>query len=396
MNELAVREKDFFSTIVSKPATDISRQDMTKVLLALNDLNGGSARSIDSRWAAHIASTLPFSKVVAMQMRFSDCNPMVLADRFLREAFAHLDSFGVSYDIGLHPDKKGEDKIGDIAKASRKSGLEGQADYYETEYARLQGLRRLFAIMDKNGLITGPDFVIPMEHLDETLMAEPVWFIGSRHKMERQPIIQRFCTRFSAKEGADLFQLYNWDIRTLAAFDGRETVPAPIMEVMAEGLNFFDQVVITTPYREMASDVWRNPARFIRPSDPEVFGFMNGKPFFVRLGRWSGTGFLARKCDQIAETILHLTQSVDFIRIFFLNPHHISWFVTEPGVRTDAGRWRNSYFGDNTQHIRHELIPQRSVGKVIDYFTPYYLKPAPPKEQKRNGFFENLVALFRF
>jgi len=392
-NELAVRTDSFFSAVVAKPATDISRSDMVKALLKYNDLNGRSVRSADIGWVEHVASTLPFSKVVALQMKFGDCDPMMLADRFLREAFAHLGRFGVSYDIGLDPDERGKAEMDKLVEASKKSGLNQQANYFQTDYARLCGLRRLFAMMNKNNLLTGPDFVLPMEHLGQTVMAEPVWFVGSKEKNRNQnnpmaPMTRRFCARLSTKEEADLFQLYNYQFHTLETFDGQETVPMPLMEVMAEALTFFDQVVITTPYRDLASDVWKNPERFVRSFDPEIFGFMNDKPYFIRLGRWSGTGFLAHKCDQIIETVLHLIANARAIEAFF--NHYLEWFVV--GDRPDLGHWISTDFSWGNDK---KISPRLSVNKAIRHFTPPFMRQFGRSEEKPEGFRGKVSGFFR-
>lgn len=390
MSKIAVRNDDFFSGVVSKSLSDISRPQMVKALLRYNDLSGESIRSVDNKWIEYIASLLPFSNIVAMQMKYGEYDPLLLANKFLRETFAHLDRFGVSYDVDLNPDNRGKSKIDELVKASKKAKLTGQANGFEKEYNRLYGLRRMFALMHDKGLLVSPDFVIPMDHFAETFLAEPVLFTSMSDSQEGR--LKRFGSLFRTTEQTDLYQIYNYNLRTFASFNGLgETVPMNIMEVMGESLEVFDYLVIMTPYHDLAEQMWQKPVISTRPFDPEIFGVMEGKPYLIRLGRWSGTGFLAGKCDQIAATVMHLWKNLGAVENFLksISSHYGLWY---------KGVWC-SY------RNRHELYPEISIRPlkaamgIVNQFSPPHIQSSlgqkHPVERNR-GFLEIFSSLFRF
>lgn len=54
-------------------------------------------------------------------------------------------------------------------------------------------------------------------------------------------------------------------------------MPLPIVELVGKVKDFFDYLVIATPYHDLASEQWRDTS-WKRSIDPFLFGFLKQRP----------------------------------------------------------------------------------------------------------------------
>ena len=160
--------------------------------------------------------------------------------------------------------------------------MEGQVVSVEEEYTHFSGIRKAFIMMHQSGILS-VETVIPIRYLPDLLVTAPVWFVHSKNndlsdltdEVDPHPdhAIKFFCDQVGTKEFAWLYQIYNRRTRPFKSFKGRDIVPLPLMDIMEQAKHVFDYTVIATPYHDIASREWVDPA-WLLSIDPFLFGFM--------------------------------------------------------------------------------------------------------------------------
>jgi hypothetical protein len=246
------------------------------------------------------------------------------AEGFLRRTFHSLTYIPeISFDIE-RVSEENEQKALHAVKLSfqYKVGMDRQVSSLEEAYRGIRALRTVFGNTGQAGSFN-METVVPSRYLPELLMAAPVWFISTNRPRVPLLDVRYFCDLVASDRFAYLFQLYNYKPRSFREFGGRDIMPVPIMHLVEKIKEFFDYLVIATPYHDMASEEWRIwerssaravGGRWIRNIDPFLFGFLKQIPelmFFI--GRWSGTGLFPLVSDMIADTIDHIGKHKDLL-----------------------------------------------------------------------------------
>ncbi|MFH1621234.1 MAG: hypothetical protein ABIB04_04070 [Patescibacteria group bacterium] len=201
--------------------------------------------------------------------------------------------------------------------------------------------------------ILRPGCVIPIGNLPDILMAAPVWYVASKEEIPTQywnmgdPLpdkaVQYFCQTLGANQTwANLFQIWNRRTRTLARYEG-DQIPPHIRRAIKLAREWFDFVVIATPYHDAAGREWEDP-NWQRQIDPFLYGFKKGLPFVYFLGRWSDSGIFPLMPEMIADTIEYLRANTERLSGFPDRPY---WYFADPdnlhrGVHNDSYLLENS------------------------------------------------------
>lgn len=290
-------------------------------------------------------------------------------ENFLRGTFSSFRGSGVSFSLTEPLDARTEkEAVEEIAEGFKEMELDGQAQSIREEYARLKGARNCFRLMHQNNMLR-PDCVLPVEYLPEVLMAAPVWYIGSTNKLkdlgdkndpEPDHACRYFCSLLPNQVGADLYQLYNRQTRTLNRFSGRDVIPVALMQLMKEAQTSFDYTVIATPYHDIASGEWADE-NWKRNIDPFLLGFVIGLPFIFMLGRWSGSGVFPMFLDMVADTAEHLRSHSHKINTTFNRPY---WVVKGEALTKDApsSLWRE---GDHIEESAQAIVNAFDTGNLF-------------------------------
>ena len=318
-------------------------------VLALQSLSQRSiyhigAKEIDPEKVKKAAENMPFAEMLSIHKGIIEETGQArdiseMAKEFLQATFANLNSIGVSYSIaGDVNEEEEKNKVDDAIKTYRDNNMEGQVVSVEEEYTHFSGIRKAFIMMHQSGILS-VETVIPIRYLPDLLVTAPVWFVHSKNndlsdltdEVDPHPdhAIKFFCDQVGTKEFAWLYQIYNRRTRPFKSFKGRDIVPLPLMDIMEQAKQVFDYTVIATPYHDIASREWVDPA-WLRSIDPFLFGFMKGLPYMFLFGRWSGTGLFPLMCDMIADTMDHLRVNKEKLHNFPLDAY---WY--KGGVRGD-------------------------------------------------------------
>lgn len=276
-----------------------------------------NAKEVDPEKVQKAAENEPFIEMMGLAREYmkrekQERDIVQIAENFLKNTFTSLSTMDVSYSIkgDVETDKE-KKSIETIAEEYKKAGLYAQKTSILDEYRYFSGIRDVFIMMEKEGLLH-MDAVIPIYHLPDLLVTAPVWYVDCKGQSPgfdySDKIIIQFCNEVGTAEFATLFQIYNRNQRITGRFDSRrDIVPVPIMKILEKARQIFDFTVIATPYHDLASDEWKTT--WTRNIDPFLFGFVKGLPYMFLLGRWSGTGLFPLMCEMVADTIEHLRQN---------------------------------------------------------------------------------------
>jgi hypothetical protein len=247
------------------------------------------------------------------------------------DLFAHLQAFGVSYDIDGEVDVAEEShQIEATAAEYEAADMALQASDLREQYRKFAGARRVFHLMHQQGILH-IDTVIPIRYLPEFTVACPVWYAEGRdgdvknqlHEDDPRvsPFVTYLCDQVGSKEFAWFFQLYNRRTRLLSSFQSnRDIMPPKLVKLLGVARQVFDYTAIATPYHGEASRDWQD-AKWLRQIDPFLLGFNRDVPFIFILGRWSGTGIFPLFLDMIADTMAHLESHKQLLHNFSVNTY---------------------------------------------------------------------------
>jgi hypothetical protein len=284
----------------------------------------------------------------------------LLADGFLEREFHFLKEIGVS--LSEPSNEMYRKLVSDTVKIYRGQGLDGQVFTIENDYkcacatrtifnftkkaieddkfdhthlSLLQSVNEVFKSLEAGqrtfvleglakicewnslrGKYRTPT-ALSKKYLPELFMSCPVWFVQGNDvdDIENQddPLPDEFtrfiCDMVGTKDFAWMYQMYNRRTRAFDKFKGPDIMPPHVTEHLAELGKVFDYLVIATPYHDIASKEWADPA-WQRNLDPYLLGFKIGLPYVVMIERWSGTGLFPLVTDMIADTISHIQKNV--------------------------------------------------------------------------------------
>ena len=162
-----------------------------------------------------------------------------------------------------------------------------------------------------------------IKHLPDLFTACPVWFVKGKgvadNTRENDPHVDDatkfFCDLVGTKNFAWFYQMYNRRTRTFDKFKGPDLLPAHIAVAIPEFSEKFDYLVIATPYHDVASKEWADPA-WRSSIDPYLIGFKKGFDYMIIIERWSGTGLFPLMTDMIADTVTHVKTHLDKLSRF--------------------------------------------------------------------------------
>ncbi len=253
-----------------------------------------------------------------------------LVQWLLSTFFPNMASFGSEHNIFNQTDVELDHEVGELAENYRLLGLEQEIEVIRSEEKRFKEVRGALTLMFEENLIRH-DTIIPIHYLPDLFMAVPVWYFWVNQEdqavaQERitevqkrimddsglalddsHPIIQHFCQLFPSRNWQVTFRLFNSDLRTFQQYDG-ELIPSSVASRMRKAVEFFDFLVIATPYLDRAGKGWED-IKWPRSVDPYVLGFKKGIPFFFVLARFSGTGTFPIFNELVADTTEFLREN---------------------------------------------------------------------------------------
>lgn len=209
--------------------------------------------------------------------------------------------------------------------------------------------------------------VLSTSNLPEILLAMPVCFLGKTQGTEKDedPVISEevkmICNTVGSKSFAWFYQMYNRRDRKIADFRGPDPIPTDYLEFSPQLANLVDLEVIATPYHEIASQEWADPA-WRSSIDPIAFCLFKELPFLIIFKRWSGNGIFPLLADLIADTITHINTHKNFLSKF---KETTFWYKGNGGIINSS----NIYLGD-PEHLKtfaEKLVLEFKQGKVFDF-----------------------------
>jgi len=341
------------------------------------------AKEIDRNLVDKAAENKPFVDMIQIyqqigenQVPSSDITELI--KYFLYDQFTSLNQVGVNYSVRGDFDKRAEEKmIEESIEKYERSGFADLAKVIRREYYSFVSIRNVFTSLYQNDILR-IESVIPIKHLPDLLVTAPVWYVHGREGVEdtqRIPdpmpdgAIRFFCEAVGTKNFAWFYQMYNRRTRGLDKFDSkRDIIPLEILDLIQKAKTLFDYLVIATPYHDIASQEWANPA-WMRSIDPFLFGFSKDIPFMFFLARWSGTGLFPRICEMVADTMNHLELNIEKLRKFPANSY---WYM---GKETHNFR-KNILLGESAESVGHVLVSFANEalgayknGELFDFLT---------------------------
>ena len=286
------------------------------------------------------------------------------ADEFLASIFPQFRQLGASDEF--------DRKIKALISEYRSHGMNDQVALTEKQAGVYAGLRTILRNADD---LLQPASILPLSYLPDLFMAVPVWYhytdklqYGSvvQNRQGNDPQISTqtryFCNLIGTQRWADTFQMYNRRSRGLQDYRG-DLIPAHIMERMRILAPHFDQLVIMTPYHDVAGQDWQNIS-WLRSIDPYVVGFIQGVPFMFVVARFSDSGVFPLYHELLGGTIEFLRQNKNALLGFnqVENPY---WIMPE----SDRGDhiFRSKSLGTHLMNHASNLIAAFEKGELFTW-----------------------------
>jgi hypothetical protein len=242
-----------------------------------------------------------------------------------------------------------------------------------------QGLRGMYEYMAERGLMPTATF-LPLHYLPEMFAAAPVTFVAFEDQDMRlaqqalqeariPTITSRLCNLFpNNSRWACLVQLFNHSPRPLQTFRG-DVIPPSIVRLITRAKAVFDNVLILTPYLDIAGDSWRGN-EWQRAIDPFVVGISAGSPVFCVLGRFSNSPDFPLLSEMIADTMAFVAANKQHLKS--MNARNITWYRPEG---TKGIPW-----GEELGHFLFELLSDMegayAEGRLFDWMRGTWPEPA--------------------
>jgi hypothetical protein len=202
--------------------------------------------------------------------------------------------------------------------------------------------------------------VLSVDNLPELLLAFPVCFLNglsAKNKIGNDPepseAVRLICDAVGSTSFAWFYQMYNRRDRLITAYKGADPIPADYLEFRTQLSSLIDLDVIATPYHEIASTEWADPA-WRSSIDPIAFGIQQEIPFITIFKRWSGNGIFPLIPDLMADTIDHIAKHVDRLNSFNTNTY---WYKGTSGT----------CLGNGLKSFGNTVVAKFKEGKIIEF-----------------------------
>lgn len=369
--------------------------------------------NITDEQIAQVIRNIPLNglQVPQVSQMLNESDIVELSESFVNTHFFNLAELGITVSINDSIDETREDQV--IQELMRKYSdktLGGQAASLHAEYASLRSVQNIFTFVRSvvadqklehqhlmllasvnevmqnlsinnrsvilqnlaevckwNGLRGRHRSPMALHHkyLPDLFMACPVWFIVGEGIADTTDLpdprvddaVKYFTSIVGTEYFADLFQMYNRRTRGFDKFVGPDLLSPHVAEAIPELKKKFDYLVIATPYHNVASQEWADPA-WRANIDPYLIGFKRGLDYMVIIERWSGTGLFPLMTEMVADTIEHIKTHKDrLIRFSGMTYWHS---VKKSG---------DSMLGDSSKLVRlaNEIINNYAQGTLFDY-----------------------------
>lgn len=294
-----------------------------------------------------------------------------LLEAFLRYLFPTMWSFHADFRVDDNNDDELEHLLREAIEDHRALGMGAQVPTVEAEVKKFKDIRKALKMIWEEDLVRR-DTIIPIRYLPDLFMACPVWFSFAEGQdkstamqswSSADPLphaaVQYFCDLFPKDERwCDTFQLFNRRWRPLEMYQG-EIMPPHVIRRLRKSTQYFDYVVVATPYHDVAGKEWQDP-QWLRAIDPYVLGFKKGLPVFFVLARFSDAGVFPLHAELVADTIEFLKSHKDHLRKFNDVPSPYWYGGTSPSA---------SVQNLGTRLIGHveELLRAFEAGQLFDW-----------------------------
>ncbi len=242
------------------------------------------------------------------------------AEEFLRSSFPMLvpEQLGIEIDFSLGREDDDPDEFVRIEEMIRQNaalGFQSQAtENLPQMFRAFSEVRGALRFVHREGFLT-PHTIIPESHLPWVTIAAPVWYVRPKEEIafhiqdtrDTHPdnFVRYMVDLLGTEWLADWYQIWNRRSRPFSAYRG-DVIPQALLDVMQRAVPVFDYLVIATPYHDVASMEWADPA-WQRMIDPYLLGFSKYlRGFFFFLGRWSDTGIFPLAAEMTAHTMAYL------------------------------------------------------------------------------------------
>ncbi|CAN5758187.1 hypothetical protein BH11PAT2_BH11PAT2_02520 [soil metagenome] len=266
-------------------------------------------------------------------------------------------------------DESFDDVINSVIEDHRSLGMKAQADEILGQVELYKSLRTVLKSGDE--LLT-PESILPIEYLPDLFMAVPVWYYWTdeattaiARELQKDsdphvhPRVSFICDLVPNQRWTDTFLMFNRRMRTLPDYQG-DIIPTRIIARMRKMAPLFDQLVIMTPYHDVAGKDWED-INWLRSIDPYVVGFLKGVPLMFVIGRFSDSGTFPAYSELLADTINFLRQNAHKLEGF--NAVHNPYWYNPFTRHTATGPQRG------TQLMQHtaDLLAAFDKGLLFDW-----------------------------
>ncbi len=220
-----------------------------------------------------------------------------------------------------------------------------------------------------------PDLMIPTKYVPDIFCAVPVWYFLSPGDKDSKapdpqvhPNIKFMCDLVPHQRWVDTFMMFNRRLRTLGDYK-EDLIPPKVLKRISHMRQYFDHIVIMTPYHDVAGQDWQNLS-WLRSIDPYVVGFKKGIPFFFILARFSDSGVFPLFHELVADTMTFLRTNKEKLK-GFNGPEHQPirdpYWHFAPGGQNFGRSTFNGPLG--THLIKHtgQLLEAFDQGTLFDW-----------------------------
>lgn len=302
----------------------------------------------------------------------------LLMKAFLQHLFPSLLEFATHFRLDAEESEL-DAQMEEVRRDHIEMGMQEQLAVMEEELQRFKSFRKALGFLVNEKLVRR-DTIVPIRYLPDFFCAVPVWYCwmdeantkdATRSKLEGDPTIHPitvyFCDLFPNPNWIDMFQIYNRRMRTLADYKG-DVIPPSVLRRIKEVRHLFDQVVIMTPYHDVAGQDWQD-IRWIRSIDPYVVGFKKGVPYFFIIARFSDSGTFPLFSELVADTISFLRTNEDKL-VGFNRANNPYWYDMRRNPSNSFGRNPNAQSAKLGDHLRiqvAEALAAFDKGKLFDW-----------------------------